>query len=87
MLICTFSKYLSLKPNHKKFKIVSTAVLRSVKVTVYGMKCTDLFNDNAEVTRINSSYNKEKWNEKKFLENVNECVVLHLKGKPHFLKP
>ena len=43
-------------------------VLKSVKVAVCGMKCIDLCNDTIKITGIHFSYNKEKRNEKNFLE-------------------
>ena len=64
----TFSKYSGLKSNHEKCKIAGIGVLKSVKVAVCGMKCIDLCNDTIKITGIHFSYNKEKRNEKNFLE-------------------
>ena len=87
----TFSKYSGLKPNHKKCEIAGNGVLKSVKVAVCGMKCIDLCNDTIKITGIHFSYNKNKRNEKNFLDSITkiqnvlkvcgECAVLHLKVK------
>ena len=61
-----FSKYSGLKSNHEKCEIAGIGVLKSVKVTVFGMKCTDLCIDTIEITGIHFSYNKGKQNEKNF---------------------
>ena len=45
-------------------------VLKSVKVAVCGMKCIDLCNDTIKITGIHFSHNKEKRNEKIFLESI-----------------
>ena len=45
-------------------------MLKSVKVTVCGMECIDLCNDKIKIIGIHFSYNKEKRNEKKFLESI-----------------
>ena len=66
----TFSKYSGLKPNHEKCEIAGIGVLKSVKVAVCGMKCIDLCNDTIKITGIHFSYNKEKRNEKNFLESI-----------------
>ena len=66
----TFSKYSGLNPNQEKCEIAGIGVLKSVKVAVCGMKCTDLCNDTIKITGIHFSYNKEKWNEKIFLESI-----------------
>ena len=60
----TFSKYSGLKPNHEKCEIAGIRVLKSVKVAVCGMKCTDICNDTIE------SNKKKKQHEKKFLESI-----------------
>ena len=65
-----FSKYSDLKPNHEKFKISGIVVLKSVKVAVCGMKCTELCTDIIKITGIHFSYNKEKQNEKNFLQRI-----------------
>ena len=66
----TFSKYSALKSNHEKCEIARIGVLKNVKVTVCGMKCIDLCNDAIKITGIHFSYNKEKRNEKNFLESI-----------------
>ena len=66
----TFSKYSGLKPNHEKCEIAGIGVLKSVKVAVCGIKCINLCNDTIKITGIHVSYNKEKPNEKKFLESI-----------------
>ena len=66
----TFSKYSGLKPNHEKCEIAVIGVLKSVKVAVCGMKCIDLGNDTIKITETHFSYNKEKQNEKQFLETI-----------------
>ena len=66
----TFSKYSGLKPNHEKCEIAGIGVLKSVKVAVCGMKCIDLCNDTIKITETHFSYNKEKRNEKQFLETI-----------------
>ena len=43
-------------------------MLKSRKVAVCGMKYNDLCNDTIKITGIHFSYNKEKRNEKNFLE-------------------
>ena len=69
-ILAIFSKYSGLKPNHEKWEIAGNGVLKSVKVTVCGMKCIDLCNDNINITGIDFSYNKEKRNEKNFLQSI-----------------
>ena len=66
----TFSKYTRLNPNHEKCEITGTRVLKSVKVAVCDMKCTDLCNDTIKITGVHFPYNKEKRNEKHFLESI-----------------
>ena len=66
----TFSKYSGLKPNHEKCEIAGIGVLKSVKVAVCGIKCINLCNDTIKITGIHVSYNKEKPNEKNFLESI-----------------
>ena len=66
----TFSKYSGLKPNHEKCKIAGIGVLKSVKVIICGMKCIDLCIDTIKITGIHFSYNKERRNEKNFLESI-----------------
>ena len=66
----TSSKYSGLKSNHEKCEIAGTGELKSVKVTICGMKCTDLCNDTIKITGIHFSYNKEKRNEKMFFESI-----------------
>ena len=66
----TFSKYSGLKPNHEKCGIADIGVLKSVKVAVYGMKCTDLCNDTIKITGFHFSYNKKKRNKNNFLESI-----------------
>ena len=61
----TFSKYSGLKPDHEKYEIGVTGVVKSVKVAVCGMKCIDLCNDTINITGIHFLYNKENRNEKK----------------------
>ena len=68
----TFSKYSGLKPNHEKCKIAGIGVLKSMKVAVCDMKCTDLCNDTIKITGIHFSYNKKKRNEKHFLDSINK---------------
>ena len=81
-----------LKPNHEQCEIAGIGVLKSMKVIVWGMKCTDLCNDTIKITGIQFSYNKEKRNEKHFLKSITkiqnvfsgevwEYAVLHLKVK------
>ena len=50
-IFVTFSKYSGLKLNHKKCEISGIGVLQSVKVTVCGMKCTEVY-----------GYYKRYWN-------------------------
>ena len=45
-------------------------LLKSEKATVCGMTCIDLCNDTIKITGIHFSYNKEKRNEKIFLESI-----------------
>ena len=66
----TFSRYSGFKPKHEKCEIAGTGVLKSVKVTVCGMKCIDFCNGTIKITGIHFSYNKEKRNEKNFLESI-----------------
>ena len=68
----TFSKYSGLKPNHEKCEIAVTGALKSVKVVVCGIECTDLCNDTIKITGIHFSYNEEMRNEKNFLERINK---------------
>ena len=56
----TFSQYSGLKPNHEKCEIAGIGVLKSVKVAVCGMKCTDLCHDTIKITGIYFLYNKKK---------------------------
>ena len=65
-----FQSIQGLKPNHEKCKISGIRVLKSVKVVVCGMKCIDLCNDTIKITGIHFSYNKERRNEKDFLEGI-----------------
>ena len=44
--------------------------MKSVKVAVCGMKCTELCTDNIKITGIHFSYNKEKRNEKNVLQRI-----------------
>ena len=44
--------------------------MKNVKVAVCGMKCIDLCNDTIKITGIHFLYNKEKQNEKIFLESI-----------------
>ena len=80
----TFSKYSGLKPNHEKCEIAGIRVLKSVKVVVCGMRCIDLCNDTIKTTGIHFSYNKEKRNEKHFLESIakfqNVLKVCRMRG-------
>ena len=84
----TFSKYSRLKPNHEKCKIAGIGVLKSVKVAVCGMKCFDLCNDTIEITEIHFLYNKEKRNEKTFLESITKIqnVLKNLAYAPSSLE-
>ena len=66
----TFSKYSGLKPNHENCEIAGIGVLKSVEVAVCGMKYIDLCNDIIKITGIHFSYNKEKRNEKNFLDSI-----------------
>ena len=59
-----------MKPSHEKCEIASTEVLKSVTVTVCGVKCIDLCNDTITIIGIGFSYSREKGNEKKFLESI-----------------
>ena len=68
----TFSKYSGLKPNHEKCEVAGIGVLKSVKVAICDMKCIALCNDTIKITGIHFSRNKEKRNEKKFLESITE---------------
>ena len=68
----TFLKYSGLKPNHEKCEVAGIGVLKSVKVAICDMKCIDLCNDTIKITGIHFSHNKEKRNEKKFLESITE---------------
>ena len=45
-------------------------VLKSVKGAVYGIKCNDLCNDTIKIIEIHFLHNKEKRNEKNFLESI-----------------
>ena len=60
-----------MKPNHEKCEIAGIGVLKSVKVEVCGMKCTDLCNDPIKVIGIHFLYHKEKRNEKKISREYN----------------
>ena len=74
----TFSKYSCLKPNHEKYEVAGIVVLKSVKMADCGMKCIDLCNDIEKVTGINFSYNKEKRNENKNLENTTKFIKINI---------
>ena len=67
--LATFSKYSGLKPNHEKCEIAGTGVLKSVKVTVFGMKCIDLCNDTIS-NNWNPLFIQQKQNEKTILESI-----------------
>ena len=58
----TFSKYSGLKLNHEKCEIAGIGVLKSVKVTVCGMKRNDFCNDIIKITGIHLLF--------KFLESI-----------------
>ena len=69
-IFATFSKYLGLKSSHEKCKIAGIEVMESLKVTVCGMKCFDLFNNTITFTwnPLFAQKRKAKW--KNFLESV-----------------
>ena len=66
MHLLQISKYSGLKPNHEKCEIADIGVLKSAKVAVCGMKCTDLCNDTIKIAEIHFSYKRKNKMKKKF---------------------
>ena len=59
----TFSQYSCLKSSYEKYKIAGIGVLKSVKVTVCGMKCVGLWKDTTRSTGVIFLHNKTKQDE------------------------
>ena len=65
-----FSSFSSLKPNKSKCKVAEIGALKGVKMTLCGMKCTDLRINTVKILGIHFSYNKNSENDENFLKHI-----------------
>ena len=62
-----FSYFFGLKPNFKKSEIVGIGALKSVQVTVCGLRCIDRNNDTLKILGTHFYYNEKLKEEKKIV--------------------
>ena len=65
-----FTKFSCLKSNILKCEVESTGSLKGVKVTVCGIKCSDLTTEIIKIVGTHFSYNQKLQTQKNFVKSI-----------------
>ena len=65
-----FSSFTGLKPNLSKYEVDGIGALKGIKVTICGIKCTDLTKEAIKILGVFFSYNKNRQLENNFRKTI-----------------